>query len=385
MYCLFYCRMVLLLPYMRIGFDAKRAFLNRTGLGNYSRWLINALVKHHPENEYLLYTPKVKPGVYTPNQHTQTKTPKLKFLTSRWRSNGILHDLKRDGVQLYHGLSHELPFGIDQFGIRSIVTVHDLIFMHFPQYFDWIDRYIYKAKLIYACRVANRIIAISQKTKDDLIELLKINPEKIEVIYQSCDASFKTEQPAGQKQAVKQKYNLPDQYLLSVGTIEPRKNLLLLVKALGQVADIKLVIVGKPTAYLAEVKTYIDQHELTDRVIFLHEVKFDELPAVYQQASCFIYPSRYEGFGIPILEALCAGIPSIGATGSCLEEAGGPDSLYTDPDNEFQLAGLIMQVLGDESLCQNMITKGLAYSRNFADDKLAAQHAELYKNVLNHA
>lgn len=370
---------------MRLGFDAKRAFLNRTGLGNYSRWIINALVKYHPENEYLLYTPKVKPGIYTPDQSTHTKIPKVKFLTSRWRISGIVNDLKRDGVELYHGLSHELPFGIDRAGIRSVVTVHDLIFMRFPQYFSWINRYIYKTKLIYACRAANKIIAISQKTKSDLVKLLNIDPQKIEVIYQSCDATFRTDQSATQKQAVKQKYHLPDQYLLSVGTIEPRKNLLLLVKALGQVGDIKLVVIGKPTSYLDEVKAYISQHELTDRVIFLHDVRFDELPPIYQQSACFIYPSRYEGFGIPILEALCSGTPAIGATGSCLEEAGGPDSLYTDPDNEFQLAGLIMQVLGDESLRQNMISKGLAYSRNFADDKLAAQHAELYKTVLNHA
>ncbi len=370
---------------MKIGFDAKRAFLNRTGLGNYSRWLINALVKYQPGNEYLLYTPKVKPGMYTPNQPAQVKTPRLKFLTSRWRSSGIVHDLKRDGLQLYHGLSHELPFGIERTGIHSVVTVHDLIFMRFPQYFSWVNRYIYKTKLTYACKVADKIIAISQKTKDDLVELLNVDPAKIGVIYQSCDASFKSEQSAEQKQTVKQKYNLPDQYLLNVGTIEPRKNLLLLVKALGQVADVKLVVVGKPTAYLDEVKAYISQHQLTGRVLFLHGVKFDELPAIYQQASCFIYPSRYEGFGIPVLEALCSGTPAIAATGSCLEEAGGPDSLYTDPDNEFQLAGLIMQVLGDEDLRQNMITKGLAYSRNFADEKLAAQHAELYKNVLNNA
>ena len=370
---------------MKIGFDAKRAFLNRTGLGNYSRWLINALLKYHPENEYLLYTPKVKPGIFDPPPNTQTKTPLLKFLTSLWRTNGIIRDLKKDGVQLYHGLSHELPLDINKTGVRSVVTVHDVIFLRFPGYFSWINRTIYKAKLTYACRIADKVIAISQKTKDDLVELLNIDTQKIEVIYQSCDASFKTEQSAEQKKSVKRKYNLPERYLLSVGTIESRKNLLLLVKALGQVADIKLVVVGKPTAFLDEVKAYISQHELTDRVIFLHGVKFNELPAIYQQASCFVYPSRYEGFGIPILEALCSGTPAIGATGSCLEEAGGPDSLYTDPDNEFQLAGLIMQVLGDENLRQNMITKGLAYSRNFDDDKLAAQHAELYKNVLNNA
>lgn len=370
---------------MKIGFDAKRAFLNRTGLGNYSRWLIGALVKYQPENQYLLYTPKVKPGIYTPPAITQTKSPKLKFFTSRWRSSGIINDLKRDGIELYHGLSHELPFGVERTGIRSVVTVHDLIFMRFPQYFGRVNRWIYKNKLIYACRAANKVIAISQKTKDDLIELLGTSPDKIEVIYQSCDDSFRKPQSAGQKLEVKTKYNLPDQYLLSVGTIEPRKNLLLAVKAFAQTEDIKLVVVGKPTAYLEEVKNYINQNELADRVIFLHQVQFHELPAIYQQAACFIYPSRYEGFGIPILEALSSRIPVIGATGSCLEEAGGPDSLYTDPDNEFQLAGHIHRVLTDESLRQNMIAQGLQYSLNFADDKLAAQHAELYKNVLNHA
>ncbi|NCD68407.1 glycosyltransferase family 4 protein [Mucilaginibacter agri] len=370
---------------MRIGFDTKRGFLNRTGLGNYSRWLINALVKYQPANQYLLYTPKVKPGIYSPDQPTQTRTPKSKFFTSKWRSSGIVKDLKRDDVELYHGLSHELPIGINKTGIKSVVTVHDLIFMRFPQYFGRINRWIYRNKLVHACRVADKIIAISQKTKDDLIELLGTSPDKIEVIYQSCDDSFRKPQSAEQKQAVKTKYNLPNQYLLNVGTIEPRKNLLLAVKAFAQTEDIKLVVVGKPTAYLDEVKTYINQNDLADRVIFLHQVQFHELPAIYQQAICFIYPSRYEGFGIPILEALSSGVPVIGATGSCLEEAGGPDSLYTDPDNEFQLAGHIHRVLTDESLRQNMIAQGLQYSLNFADDKLAAQHAELYKKVLNNA
>lgn len=370
---------------MRIGFDAKRAFLNRTGLGNYSRWLIDALLKYHPSNDYLLYTPRVKPGIYTPNQSAQTKTPKHKFFTSHWRTSGILNDLKRDGIQLYHGLSHELPLGINHWGIRSVVTVHDLIFMRFPQYFSWINRFIYKAKLKTSCRVADRIVAISQKTKDDLVELLNVDPQKIEIIYQSCDVSFKTEHIAAQQQAVKAKYNLPDQYLLNVGTIEPRKNLLALVKALGRVADIKLVVVGKPTAYLDEIKTYINQHALNDRVMFLHEVRFDELPAIYQQARCFIYPSRYEGFGIPVLEALCSGVPAIAATGSCLEEAGGPGSLYVNPDNVPELADKINQVLRDDTLRQKMITQGLAYSRNFDDEKLAAQYAALYQTVINHA
>lgn len=369
---------------MKIGFDAKRAFLNRTGLGNYSRWLINGLVKHHPGNRYYLYTPKLSDG-YSPGKAAIIKTPKLRFFTSLWRASGIIYDLQRDGIRLYHGLSHELPYLLKQKNIAAVVTVHDLIFIRFPQYFGRINRYLYKAKVMYACRAAGRIVAMSQKTKDDLVELIGADPAKIQVIYQGCDASFKTVQLPAQLQAVKLKYDLPGKYLLNVGTIEERKNLLLLVKALKNVTGIKLVVAGKPTKYLDKVKAYVNDHQLNNRVIFLHKVTFADLPAVYQQATCFIYPSRYEGFGIPVLEALVSKIPVIAAKGSCLEEAGGPDSLYVDPDDERGLAEKINLVLTDSALRQNMIEKGLQYSANFADEKLIAQYASLYNAVLNHA
>ena len=263
--------------------------------------------------------------------------------------------------------------------------MHDLIFMRYPQYFNWINRFIYKAKLVNACRFADRIVAVSLKTKVDLVELLHVNANKIEVIYQSCDPSFKEVQTSEQLQAIKAKYDLPDKYLLCVGTIEERKNLLLLVKALKQVDNITLVVVGKPTKYLIEVKTYIDTNRLNSKVIFLHSVVFADLPAIYQQAICFIYPSRYEGFGIPVLEALVSGVSVIAAKGSCLEEAGGSDSLYVNPDDEDDLAGKINLVLSDTTFRQNMVAKGLQYSANFDDEKLIAQYAGLYNDVLNHA
>src|SRR5581483_8496685 len=173
---------------MRIGYDAKRAFLNRTGLGNYSRWLIQSLALYHPQNHYYLYTPKLKPGnnIDFPSV-VRTILPKSKLFTSWWRSSGIVQDLLRDKIDLYHGLSHELPAGIGKTGIKSVVTVHDLIFMRFPQYFSWINRVIYGAKLKYACQAADKIIAISDRTKQDIIELIGISPDKIEVVYQGCD------------------------------------------------------------------------------------------------------------------------------------------------------------------------------------------------------
>lgn len=375
---------------MKIGYDAKRAFYNNTGLGNYSRWLIKGFASLNPANMVYVYTPKAKANPRLnfignfPN--IRTVTPKSKWFTSWWRSRGIVKDLLRDGINLYHGLSHELPSGIDQTGIRSVVTVHDLIFMRYPKQFGPVNYRIYLAKVKHACKVADKIIAISQKTKDDLIELLGIDSGKIEVVYQGCDPVFALEQTAAQKSAVKDKYNLPETFILSVGTIEERKNLLLTVKALQNVNNgTPLVVVGKETKYAEEVKNYLTANNLSNRVIFLKDVTFAELPAVYQLATVFVYPSRYEGFGIPVLEALNSGLPVIAATGSCLEEAGGPDSLYVNPDDDTNLAAKINQVLEDSRLRQTMITKGRAYAASFTDDKLSLQLTRLYQNILNHA
>ncbi|SDS41416.1 Glycosyltransferase involved in cell wall bisynthesis [Mucilaginibacter mallensis] len=370
---------------MKIGYDAKRAFLNNTGLGNYSRWLIKAIAAHYPGNEYFLYTPRIKLNsrlsFLSQYKNLITITPESKFFTSWWRSKGIVKDLKRDGIEIYHGLSHELPSGTDKSGIRSVVTIHDLIFMRLPGNFGIISRKIYEAKVKYACKVADKIVAISQKTKDDIIELLGTDAVKIEVIYQSIDPIFTITQSEEQKEAASSKYNLPAQFLLSVGTIEPRKNLLLLAKALKYVDVIPLVVVGRPTKYLDEVKQYLTANNLINRAIFLHDVEFADLPAIYQLASAFIYPSRYEGFGLPVLEALNSGVPVIAATGSCLEEAGGPHSLYVNPDDEKDLAEKVSLILSDNALKQNMIAQGLQYAANFAQDKLSAQLMQLYKNL----
>lgn len=375
---------------MHIGFDAKRAFLNNTGLGNYSRWLISALATQYPEHQYLLYTPSTKNNQHLAylQQLRNTRIVKSSGISPAawWRMKGIVHDLKKDGVNIYHGLSHELPLGIQKSGIKSVLTVHDLIFLRFPQYYKWVDRLIYTAKIKYACKAADQIIAVSEKTKQDLIELLDVDASKIEVVYQDCDPAFKLHQSEARKTLVRKKYNLPKRFILSVGTIEERKNLLLLIKALPHTrGNEHLFVVGKPKPYFEEVKKYITEHQLTNRVTFLHEVTFQELPAFYQMATVFVYPSRYEGFGIPILEALYSGVPVIAATGSCLEEAGGPLSMYIDPDDELDLAKKINKVWNTPALRQEMMLKGFEYCYNFSNEKLAAQLMQVYQQTLSHA
>jgi len=157
---------------------------------------------------------------------------------------------------------------------------------------------------------------------------------------------------------------------------------LLLVKALPTIENhIPLVVVGKPTKYLKLVKEYLLANKLNNRVIFLHDVEFADLPAIYQLAKVFVYPSRYEGFGIPVLEAIISGTPVIAAKGSCLEEAGGDSSVYVDPNDPIDLADKLNAVMSNEQLREKMIAKGKEYSLNFEDAKLADQLMKLYKSL----
>lgn len=371
---------------MKIGFDGKRATNNLTGLGNYSRSLIAQLAEFFPQNQYFVYSPKIK-------EHAQIRH----FLTAKgiesrlpdqpglfWRTSGIKKQLLKDNIDLFHGLSHEIPVQIQNSGIRSVVTIHDLIFLKFPQYFGRIDRFIYKLKARYSCRHADKIVAISECTKRDIIDFFHTDPDKIEVIYQSCDDSFKSPSSAQTKQKVRIKHNLPSKYILNVGTIETRKNLLTLIKALPQIhAEYKLVVVGKQTAYADSVHQEIANLGLIDRVHFLQNVPFDELPSIYQMAGSFVYPSLYEGFGIPIIEALYSGIPVIAATGSCLEEAGGENSLYVSPFDHAALSAAINKVLNDPVLAEQMKTRGLEYVQKFNTRVIAGALMKVYTQVLS--
>ena len=371
---------------MRLGFDGKRAANNSTGLGNYSRSLIEHLANGFPQNQYFIYTPKAKTTILKlpifKRGNILLKLPqKAKFL---WRSFAIKNQLLKDKIDLFHGLSYEIPFGLKKTGIKSIVTIHDLIFLRKPQFYQPIDRLIYDYKSKYACQNADNIIAISEKTKQDIIELYGISPTKIEVIYQSCDDSFKVAASEIQKEEVKLKYALPEKYLLSVGTIEPRKNILAIVRAMPKIdVYFKLIIIGKQKPYAKIVKQEIEKLGLTDRVIFLKDIPFKDLPSIYQMASLFVLPSYYEGFGIPIIEALYSQVPVVAATGSCLEEAGGPHSLYVNPDDFEGFATAINSVLADNSLQQAMKQKGLQYVQKFNDQTISEQLMACYRKTLN--
>ncbi|MDR1864942.1 MAG: glycosyltransferase family 4 protein [Bacteroidales bacterium] len=374
---------------MIIGFDAKRAFANYTGLGNYSRYVINNLSAYCPGHRYRLYAPKDTRHADLAELRRQdnitTAFPKgiNRIFPSVWRTKNMVADLLRDKVQLYHGLSNELPLGLKKAGIRSVVTIHDLIFLRYPGYYKPIDRAIYIRKFKYACREADHIVTVSECTRRDVVSFFGVNPKKVSIIYQGCDASFHVPVPDTEKRRVREKYRLPDTYMLNVGTVEARKNLLLAVKALLHLdASIHLVAVGRETAYAAQIKSFVAANGLEERVHLFSGVPLSDLPAMYQSASVFVYPSFYEGFGIPVIEALYSGVPVVAAIGSCLLEAGGPHSMYVSPENDRALAETVGKILSNEALRNKMIAEGKKHTIRFDDQLLAEQMIQLYQRIL---
>ena len=384
-----------------IGFDAKRIVRNATGLGSYSRTLINDLARQ--DISLRLYAPdtgrddlreqivKQDNVTFCYPQRSRFFTLHSSLLTSYWRSRGIVRDLLRDGVQLYHGLSGELPIGLSKSGIKSVVTIHDLIFLRHPEYYHWLDTKIYAWKFRRTLREADHIIAISECTKRDIIAYGHVDPSRISIIYQSYAPRFNHQGDRNHgdcprdSSAVKIMGTVPviPRYILSVGSIEARKNLLLAVKALPYLPeDLSLVIVGRHTKYTDQVIDYAKTHNLNHRIHILHGVTDDELPALYAGAEAFVYPSRYEGFGIPIIEAISSGLPVVACTGSCLEEAGGPDSLYVDPDDVEGMAAAIRQCLKGAEGREERIARSREYIHRFEGADVASQVISLYNRLL---
>jgi len=371
---------------MKIGFDAKRFFFNSSGLGNYSRNIVKALSIYEPENDYYLYSPSVNTKyekavgenntIVTPNRLVD------KLFKSYWRSFSIVNQLKNDNLNLYHGLSHELPYGIENSNIKSLVTIHDLIFLRHPELFSWVNRKIYLQKVTHSCSVADRIISISEQTTDDIKELLKIDEKKIETVYQGCDTRFYTLISDLDRQAIQQKYNLPSEFLLTVGTIEKRKNALQTLQAmhLGKI-DVPFYIIGRKTSYVEVLQKFVSDHQMQKQVVFLHNVPTEDLPALYQLAKAFIYPSIYEGFGIPILEALNSKTPVITGSSKCLSEVGGKDTIYVNTQSVDEMIEAIHVVLSDSEKRSKMINSGLLHAEKFKEKSVANQLMGIYNSL----
>lgn len=373
---------------MKIAFDAKRLYNNFTGLGAYSRTLVRNLGCYFPGDDYLLFSPKASYNAETIffRENYTTFTAPTYIPDSIWRTYSITGLLKENNVDIFHGLSHDMPAGIEKLNMGKVVTFHDVCYKTFPDMFPLIERKIYDKKYAHSAKVSDKIIAISQSTKNDVVNLLNVDPGKIEVIYQSINPIFYNQPLLDRSQDLVNRYGIKGDYALFVGTINSRKNLLGILKAykaLPESLRIPLVIIGSGGEYRKKCMEYAEKEGLLPLLVMLDSIEsMVTLQAFYQCATFMIYPSFYEGFGLPVTEALLTGTPVITSNVSSLPEAGGPDSLYVDPNNIEDIANAIIKILDSKELRDKMSANGLLYaSKTFDQELLTTKVHDLYTSL----
>ncbi|MDX2286086.1 MAG: glycosyltransferase family 1 protein [Bacteroidia bacterium] len=367
---------------MRAGYDAKRAFRNLSGLGGYSRTLLEDLALYVPEVEQVLFTPGAAGGWPPPpgSRVIRRAGPGAAL----WRRFGLAGEARGAGVQIFHGLSNELPAGLRRAGIRSVATVHDVIFRIHPEQYRPADRALYHWKTRQACRDADLILAISEATRRDLLAHYRVPEDRVRVQYQAVAPPFRRMPEAAEMQEFVRKHQLPAGFVLYVGAISPRKNLLTLLDALERMPDPPpLVIVGRGSGPYARQAA---QRLAAWPARKLHAQRLGpgpaELPLLYRAAALLAYPSRYEGFGLPVLEALHADLPVLTSPQASMPEAGGEAAWYADPLDPDALAHAIGQILGDSALREARIRAGRIHRARFSPEQLARQVHAAYASLL---
>jgi glycosyltransferase involved in cell wall biosynthesis len=378
---------------MRIGFEAKRATHNFRGLGNYSRGVIEGLSKYFPHEDFFLYSPALKDpralewvNSLPANVHFRFPQNNVdKTFKEVWRRYLVKKELIQDNLDVFHGLSHEIPYRLGKCRFKRVVTIHDLIYLRYPEFFPTIDRVVYDHKFRHACKNADMVLAICEQTKFDLMKFLDVPEYKIQVHYQSCSPIFYQQRNFSEIETLKAKHKISRPYILHVGAFEPRKNQLNLVEAFSLLAkdfNCNLILVGDGKKYKNQVIDKIKSLNLNDRVSVLSGVAHSELPLLYQGASVFCFPSYFEGFGIPIVEALFSGTPVVTSFGSCFPESAGPNSFYIDPQSPLEISNGLKTVLSNEELKKEMGTKGLEFAQKFHLKNSSEELIKLYQFIL---
>ena len=357
---------------MKVGIDAKRAYQNKSGLGNYSRDVILSLIKEE-EIDIHLFTSEFKKEIFSVPGKIKLHVPKIKLLKNYWRLYGLKKIIKNENIEIFHGLSNEIPFGIHK-KVKCVVTIHDLIFKRYPSFYNRIDRFIYSRKTKYACQRAQKIISVSQQTKQDLSNYFNINPEKIEVIYQSCHNAFKSKL---KNENILKKYQIPDDFILFVGTIEKRKNLNFILNGIREKPEINLVCIGEKKSYYNDVINFISKNKIKNNIIFLKLDSVNDLSDIYKKAKCLVYPSIYEGFGIPIIEALYSEIPVITSNKPVFKEAGGDHCIYINKTEEFKEE---IEKIWNRKKTKNPIAR--KWAEKFNSSNQAKQIVNIYQKLL---
>lgn len=375
----------------RIGFDAIRALRNTTGLGNYARGVLQGLHEAAPGLSLELYTPRAPvaefaafPAAIHATLHQPPPALQHAGLRALWRTFRLGRAAARDEVALFHGLSHELPRDLPGSGVPGVVTVHDLLFLSHPELFRTIDRQSYIWRYRWSAQHATAVIAVSRWTKQEVHRLLGVPLERIVVVPPARDPRFAAELSGAALTTARTRYRLPERFLVSVGTLEPRKNHRLALEAMALLdpALPPLALVGRDGGSEAALRRDIARLGLGDRVLLRSGVTAEDLPAVVRGASLALYLSLAEGFGLPIVEAMSAGLPVIAASGPHLRDAGGEAAVYVNPHDPRALASAIADLLLRPGDVADRIAAGRRQAAGFDSAPLAYRLLSVYDAVL---
>ncbi len=361
----------------RFGYNKDTGLPNRVGSSVYCFELLTNLAKLDKENNYEIYMPQ------SPTNDLPKATDKWRYtvLPSRkmWTITSLsLNLLKNRSLDVFFTPTHYLPIFSPK---KSVVSILDVSYIYFPQLFKKKDLIQLKKWTKYSARKSEKILTISESSKSDIIKEYGVSGNKIEVIYPGINTSL----PVNNKlkmEDLEKKFGIKNKYILFVGTLQPRKNIERLIEAYSKIeTDVSLVIVGRRGWQFEEILNAPEKYNVKDKVLFLENVSDEDLPAIYRNAEFFILPSLYEGFGIPVLEAMSYETPVITSNVSSLPEVGGDAALYVDPNDADDIANKMKKLLGDNNLKKQLIEKGKKQVEKFSWEKSARQTLEVLEGV----
>lgn len=359
----------------RFGYG-KDGLPNRVGSGEFCYQLLAALSAIDKKNNYYIYLP-TSPTNDMPQESANWKY--IIFSSKKlWTILGLTRKLRGNPQKLdvFFSPTHYSPLT----GLKTVISILDISYLHFKDLFKKKDLYKLRYWGKYSIKRAKKIITISESSKSDIIEAYRLASGKVSVVYPGINQIDKTID----MDKLREKYGLSEKYILFVGTIQPRKNISRLIEAFSKIKeDTQLVIIGKKGWQFEEILESPRKFGIEDKVKFFHDVSSEDLPTFYKNAQVFILPSLYEGFGLPVVEAMYYGCPVITSNVSSLPEAGGDAALYVDPENVSDIAEKMEKVLGSDSLRKEMIEKGKEHVKKFSWEKAASQTLNVLEEVAN--
>jgi len=367
---------------MRVAIDARK--LHDFGIGTYIRNLLRHLARIDHDTEFVLLCTEADLGVAAqlgPNFRSVLEPSPNYSIREQIHVPWVL---RRERPDLFHAPHYVLPAAIH---CHSVVTIHDCIHLMFPQYLPNRMAYAYaRAQMWTAAHRSDCILTVSDASKRDILHLFNIPPEKIVVVYNAIDAHFSLTPPPDAVARVRERYQLDHRFLLYVGNIKPHKNLVRLIEAFselrtGDLEDVKLLIIGDEISKLPALRHAVHRHKLHKHVRFLGYVPDDQLAVLYRLAAVFVFPSLYEGFGLPPLEAMASGTPVVVSNVSSLPEVVGDAAVLVDPHDIDSIVDGLRCVLTNPTRADDMRRKGLERAREFSWERSVARTLEVYKRI----